>query len=64
MIKSRDLYYTTNEAAQMAAVSPAHIRRLISEGKIKAEKLGTNWLIKKSDLTYSRKRFTTPKKDI
>jgi len=57
MIKNREQFFTTNEAANVVGVSPDHIRRLISQGKIKAEKLGNCWLIKTKDLKIKRQRF-------
>lgn len=40
-------YLTSKEAAAIIGVSHDHIRRLIRDGKIKAEKLGHNWLIQR-----------------
>jgi len=61
MIKNRGSYYTTIEAANILGFTPDHVRRLIQRGKIKAEKLGTCWIIKKTDLTIKRQRFPRDK---
>ena len=50
MIKNKDHYLTTFEVAQKIGVTPDHIRRLIMQGKIKAEKLGNNWLVKPASI--------------
>ena len=58
MIKNRANYYTTQEAANVLRFHPDYVRRLILQGKINAEKLGRNWLIKKKDLAkVKRQRF-------
>jgi excisionase family DNA binding protein len=36
---------TVTSAAQLAGVSPRHIRRLAAEGKIRARRHGRDWLI-------------------
>lgn len=57
MIKNRDNYLTTGEAAKLIGFHPDYVRRLILRGTIKAEKLGTNWLIKTQDMAkISRRR--------
>jgi len=63
MIKNNGFYFTTKEAASILNFSPDHMRRLILQNKIKAEKVGNNWLIKKSDLDKF-KRTRLPKKGI
>lgn len=50
MIKNKANYLTSAEAAQSLGFSPDHVRKLILQGKIKAEKLGRNWIIEKKNL--------------
>jgi len=48
-IKSREL--TTKEAASLAGVSDAHIRRLLIAGKLKGRKLGGwVWLVPRREV--------------
>ena len=46
--------YSTKEAAEKLGLSPDHVKLLARTGKIKAKKLGRDWLI--LDLNYQRKR--------
>ncbi len=63
MIKSKSDYFTTTEAAEIIGFHPDYVRRLILDGKIKAERLGRNWIIKLSDITkIKRQRFPREKK--
>jgi excisionase family DNA binding protein len=41
----KDKYLSTSEAAKLLGFVPAHVRRLILEGDIKAEKVGQTWMI-------------------
>ena len=50
MIKNLNEYLTSFQVAEQLGFSADHIRRLICQGKIKATKLGNNWLIKPADL--------------
>lgn len=50
MIKSKDNYLTSAEAAVKLGFSADHVRKLINKGKIRAEKLGRNWIIHKKHL--------------
>ncbi len=46
-----------NGAAEVVGLSPNYIRKLCANGKIKAEKIGTDWFIKPSALKeITRKR--------
>ena len=56
MIKNRVGYLTSNETAKLLGFSQAHVRRLIMNGIIKAEKLGHNWLIKPKDIANIKRR--------
>ena len=62
MTKLRDEYLTSFEAAKRLGFSPDHVRRLVRAGKIRAVKLGHNWLILEKDLKdIKRLRFPQPK---
>lgn len=55
MIKSNDLI-TSLEASQILGFSQAHIRRLVAQKKIKAEKYGACWLIRRSALNAVKRK--------
>lgn len=60
MIKNK--YLTSAEAAKLLGFTPDHIRRLILTNKIKAEKVGHNWLICPNHLKkIKRQRFPREK---
>ena len=62
MIKNRSVFITSMEAAGIIGVTQDHVRRLILEGKIKAQKLGPNWVINRKDLKgITRQRFPRKK---
>jgi excisionase family DNA binding protein len=64
MIKSKDNYLTSAEVAQALGVSHDYVRKLITKGKIKAEKLGRNWIVNKKNLEHvSRQRFPRTKEN-
>lgn len=51
-------YMTSAEVANHLGFSADHVRKMIVQGKIKAEKLGRNWIIDKTNLNeVKRKRF-------
>ncbi len=61
--KPKEKMYTAEQAAGILQCSPQYLRRLIKDGKVKAEKFGTAWMIhpseiEKKDLTV----FNQPKK--
>lgn len=56
----KDKFLTSFEAAKLLGFTPDHVRRLILTGKIKAEKIGHNWLINPRDLR-GVKRLRYPK---
>lgn len=60
MIKNKDVYVTSFEAAQILGFTPDHVRRMIQKGRIKATKLGHSWLIRRHDLSKV-KRLRFPK---
>lgn len=65
MKKSRSNYITAAEAAQLLGFSHDHVRKLILRGKIKAEKLGRNWIIEKKNLEHvQRQRFPRHKESV
>ena len=63
MIKNKSHYLTSLEVAKMVGLSPDWIRRMIINGKIKATKLGHNWLINKSDIKNLRRLRSPRNKD-
>jgi site-specific DNA-methyltransferase (adenine-specific) len=50
-----DKYLTTQEAAKFLNVSPSRVRQLISEKRIKSEKLGRDHLIHEEEVKYFAK---------
>jgi excisionase family DNA binding protein len=38
-------YVTTDEAAEALGYSPEHVRRMLRNGKLKADKIGGAWLV-------------------
>lgn len=64
MIKNKSVFVTSMEAAMILGFTQDHVRRLILTGKIKAQKLGPNWIIKKTDLKgIVRQRFPRVQKE-
>ncbi len=47
--------YTTESAAEYLGVTPARVRQLIMEGRLKSEKYGRDHLIQEADL----QKYTT-----
>ncbi len=43
-------FYTTESAAEYLGVTPARVRQLIMEGRLKSEKYGRDHLIQEVDL--------------
>ena len=43
-------FYTTDSAAEYLGVTPARVRQLIMEGRLKSEKYGRDHLIQEADL--------------
>jgi excisionase family DNA binding protein len=62
MIKSND-YLTTKEVADLLVFRPDWVRRLITKGKIKAEKLGPSWIIKPNAFKNIKRLRHTRAKD-
>lgn len=49
-----DGYYTTEEAAEELGIKPVTVRWHISEGNVKAVKIGKAWLIPEDELNKIR----------
>lgn len=65
MIKNKSNYMTCAEAAASLGFTHDHVRKLINTGKIKAEKLGRNWIIEKKNLDkIHRQRFPRHKENV
>ncbi len=65
MIKNKANYMTCAEAAESLGFSPDYMRKLINKGRIKAEKLGRNWIIEKKSLAkIHRQRFPRHKENV
>lgn len=62
MMKSKEHYITSAEAAKKLNFSEDHIRKLISQGKLIAQKLGRNWIIDIDDIKkIKRQRYPRTK---
>jgi excisionase family DNA binding protein len=59
-MKEGEPLYTTTEAAEMLAVTPARVRQMVLDGTIQAEKKGRDLLITKSQIEKAKARKTTP----
>jgi len=58
MTRSRSNLFTVTEAAEIIGFHPDYVRRLILEGKVKAQKLGKNWFLRMFDIAkVKRQRF-------
>lgn len=51
-IKLEDEYYTIEELAKLLKVHKNTIRNAIKDGRIKAEKFGQQWRIRKKDIQW------------
>lgn len=54
-----DKYYSTQEAAKLLGVTRVTVFRQIKNGKIKAEKVGRNFVIPASEISSSGKHEKT-----
>jgi len=54
---------TTSLAAKMLGFTPDYIRRLILDGKIKAEKLGHNWVFTEAAIKHVKRIRFSKKED-
>lgn len=50
-VKLKDQYYTIYEVAEILKVHHTTIRRAIKDNRLKAIKFGTEWRIRKEDIT-------------
>jgi excisionase family DNA binding protein len=65
MKKINSNYVTCAEAANTLGFSHDHVRKLINQGRLKAEKLGRNWIIEKKNLDkIHRQRFPRHKEKV
>jgi excisionase family DNA binding protein len=51
MVFNREEYLTVPEAARYLQVNEETIRRNVRSGRLKAEKIGNQWFIRKGDLS-------------
>lgn len=61
MIRNRDCYLTSAEVAELYGFTPDHVRHLISQGKLKAEKIGRNWIVNKKHLKNLKRQRKSSK---
>ena len=61
-MKLKNKYFSISDAAKLKGFSGDHLRRLILDGQLKAEKVGNSWLIAQKDLD-SLKRRRAPNKE-
>ena len=59
----KDKYLTTFDAAAILGFTPDHVRWLIKIGKIKADKIGTMWVIAPKAITHVKRLRKPNKKD-
>lgn len=43
-------WITTPEAAKISGYHPVHVRRLLSEGRVRGQKWGTQWQISRTSI--------------
>jgi excisionase family DNA binding protein len=55
-------YFTTSEAAAVLGFSHSRMRGIVNSGKIKAEKIGKNWIIEKKQLEKVKRQRAAKKK--
>lgn len=56
LMAAKDEMITCNAAAKILDLTPDYIRRLCGLGRIKAEKLGSNWIMKKAAIKNIRRQ--------
>jgi excisionase family DNA binding protein len=44
------LYCSCAEAARIAGVTPAYVRRMVATGQIRGEKIGGSWVVLREDV--------------
>jgi excisionase family DNA binding protein len=61
---SKSKLLTCNDAAKLLGFTPDYIRRLILDGSIQAEKMGTTWVMSEKAIAHiKRKRRYKPKEN-
>jgi excisionase family DNA binding protein len=64
-LKNKGNFLTSAEAAELVGVTPDYIRRLIMDKKLKATRLGRNWLVKRHHVQkITRQRFPKTKEKV
>jgi len=53
-------YVSSTEAARLLEYDTSHVRRLCSEGKLDAVKIGRNWLVKRSSIQAYKENKPKP----
>jgi len=51
-----EYYYTTEQAAKILCVSTRRVQAMITAGRLRAEKLGRDWIIPRAALKAVRER--------
>lgn len=60
---SKQKLITTAMAAEKLGFTANWIRRLILKGKIRAEKIGPDWLMKEKDIAHIKRQRKLPEKE-
>ena len=55
---------TTNEAADLMGVTPRRVRALIEAGRLRAEKVGRDWQIRRADAENLERKPGRPRKEV
>jgi excisionase family DNA binding protein len=55
---------TTKIASQILGVTPDYVRRLCQEGKIRAQRLGHDWIFTLADIKYLKEQRKLKKKGL
>lgn len=55
-MRTSNKLFTTQMVADKLGFTPDYIRRLIMDGKIKAKKLGSNWVMEKKDFAHIKRQ--------
>jgi excisionase family DNA binding protein len=54
----KDKFSSLSEVSKLKGITTSHLRRMISTGKLKAQKVGYTWVIAQKDIkSLKRKRF-------
>lgn len=63
-MRLKNKYFSLSQVAELKGFSTAHLRRMIINGKLKAEKVGKSWLIEKEELDKIKRSRTSKIKEI